>query len=311
MGVDHRPKIGPLREIARHKVLYLMLVPAAIWFIVFQYIPMAGLVLAFKKFEYAKGMFLSPWNGFENFRFFFQSGKAWLVTRNTILYNLTFIVVGVIAQVSVAIFINEVGSRLFAKGVQTLLFLPYFISWVLVGAFVYNLLNYEHGVVNSVLVSIGFERFNAYTNPGFWRFVLVFADLWKWTGYGAIIYLAAITALEPSLFESARIDGANIFQQVRHITLPLLVPTILILVLLNIGRILRGDFEMFYQIIGDNGNLFNATDVVDTFVFRALIRTFNIGMASAAGFYQSVVSFVTVVLANRLVRTVEPDNALF
>jgi len=302
---------GITREIWSKKTLYAMLLPAVVFFLVFHYIPLAGIILAFKRYEYAKGMFLSPWNGLENFRFFFCSGKALRITLNTVLYNLAFLSVGIVLQVSVAVFISEVPGRAFKKTTQSILFLPYFISWVLVGAFVYNIFNYEFGAFNSLMRSLDLEPFNAYGRPEMWKYVLMAANAWKWTGYGSIIYLASIMSIDPELYDSAKIDGAGILQVIIHITLPKLKPTIVLLLLLNLSRVLRGDFQMFYQIVGDSGQLFDATDVIDTFVFRALVRNFNIGMASAAGFYQSVFCFVIIVSVNAVIRKVNSDYALF
>ena len=306
-------KPGVIQELVRNRVLYVMLLPAVAFFTVFHYVPLAGLVLAFKQFDFRKGMFLSPWNGLENFRFFFLSGRALGVTMNTILYNLAFLGVGVVLQVSVAVLISEIPGRLFKKITQSLLFFPYFISWVIVGAFVYNILNYEYGAFNGLLRSLNVEPFNAYGQPWVWKYVLLAANAWKWTGYGSIIYLAAIMSIDPTVFDSAKIDGAGVLRQVWHITLPMLSPTIVVLLLLNLGTVLRGDFQMFYQIIGDSGQLFNATDVIDTFVFRALFRSsgFNVGMASAAGFYQSVFCFAIILLTNTLIRRVNSDYALY
>jgi putative aldouronate transport system permease protein len=288
-----------------------MALPAVIFFIMIAYVPMAGIVIAFKDYDFREGIFGSPWVGFENFRFFLLSGKAWLITKNTVLYNLAFLFVGLIAEISVAVAVAEVPGRIIKKASHSMLFLPYFISWVLVGAFMYNLFNVEYGTINTVLGKLGLEPINVYGTPGAWKFILTVAHLWKWTGYGSVIYLAAIMGINPELYESASIDGATVFQQAFRITIPMLKPTILVLLLLNIGRILRGEFEMFYQMVGNNGQLFQATDIIDTFVFRSLIRSFDVSMASAANFYQSVFSFVTVVLSNRLVRRYDRDYALF
>jgi putative aldouronate transport system permease protein len=306
-------RAGFIQELTRKRTLYLMLLPAVAFFTVFHYVPLAGLILAFKQYDFRKGMFLSPWNGLENFRFFFLSGRALGVTLNTILYNLAFLGVGVVLEVSVAVLISEIPSRLFKKITQSLLFLHYFISWVIVGAFAYNILNYEYGALNGLLRSLNLEPFNAYGEPWVWKYVLLAVNAWKWTGYGSIIYLAAIMAIDPTVFESARIDGAGVLQQIRHITLPMLKPTIVVLLLLSLGTVLRGDFQMFYQIIGDSGNLFNATDVIDTFVFRALFRSsgFNVGMASAAGFYQSVFCFAIIMITNAMIRRLNSDYALY
>lgn len=288
-----------------------MALPAIVFFILIDYVPMAGIVIAFKDYDFREGIFFSPWAGFDNFRFFFLSGKAWLITRNTILYNGAFLILGIVTELSVAIFVAELPGRYFKKTAHSLLFFPYFISWVLVGAFAYNLFNYEFGTINSILRTIGLQPIDIYGLPSAWRYILTGANLWKWTGYGSIIYLAAIMGINPELYESASIDGANIFQKTFRITLPMLKPTIVILFLLNLGRILRGEFEMFYQLVGNNGQLYRATDIIDTFVFRSLIRSFDVGMASAANFYQSVFSFGVVVITNWMVRRHNNEYALF
>lgn len=300
-----------IKNFRDNKILWLMALPAIVFFILIDYVPMAGIVIAFKDYDFREGIFLSPWAGFENFRFFFLSGKAWLITRNTILYNGTFLILGTIFELTVAIFVAELPGRVFKKTAHSLLFFPYFISWVLVGAFVYNLFNYEFGTINSILRSIGVEPIDIYGLPSAWKYILTSANLWKWTGYGSIIYLAAIMSINPELYESASIDGATIFQKTFRITIPMLKPTIIILLLLNLGRILRGEFEMFYQLVGNNGQLYRATDIIDTFVFRSLLRSFDVGMASAANFYQSVFSFLAVVGSNWVVRRRNNEYALF
>lgn len=300
-------------DLKRNKILILMVFPAVSYFILFHYVPMIGILMAFK--DYTTGgyreIFTSPWAGLKNFRFFFISGKAALVTINTVLYNLAFIIIGNIAQIFAAIVLSELKSVSFKKISQSMMFLPYFISWVVVGAFIYNIFNYEYGFLNSVLNALGFDSFNAYGTPGAWKYILVSVNTWRWTGYGSIIYLAAIMSIDTEYYDAAKIDGANIFQQIRHITLPLLVPTIIILFLLKLGTLLRGDFQMFYQIIGNAGNLYDATDIIDTYVFRMLTETTELSMAAAAGFYQSVFCLVTILISNYLVRRYNTNYALF
>jgi putative aldouronate transport system permease protein len=272
---------------------------------------MAGLVVAFKDYNYAGGMFFSPWNGLDNFRFFFISGKAWPVTRNTLLYNAAFIVFNMILEVSFAIIISELYHRKFKRIIQSSLFLPFFMSWVIVSSIFYNVFNYNAGVVNTFIVSLGGERFDIYGHPALWPFLLVFLKAWKNVGYGTVIYLANITSIDPQLYEAAEIDGANIWQRVRFVTLPSLAPTMIILLLLAMGRMFRGDFGMFYQLVGSNGNLFPVADIIDTFIFRALISSADIGMSSASGFYQSAMCLITILIANKLVKIFQPDYSLF
>ncbi|GIO37630.1 sugar ABC transporter permease [Paenibacillus antibioticophila] len=298
-------------DVKKYRTLLLMLVPGVLFFLLFAYIPMAGIVLAFKQFNYSGGIFGSPWNGFDNFRFFFDSGDAWRVTRNTALYNIAFIVVNNGLQIFAAILLFEVAGKWFRKITQTVMFLPYFISWVVVGAIAYNLFNYDVGTINMLLHKIGMESIDIYNKAAYWPVILVLVSAWKALGYGTIMYLAAITSIDTEMYEAAEIDGANIFQRIRKITIPNLMPTVIILILLAIGNIFRGDFGMFYNMVGNNGLLFSSTDVIDTFVFRLLITSNEIGMSAAAGFYQSVLGFATIMLANYAVRKYDKDHALF
>lgn len=298
-------------DVRKNKTLLFMLTPAVLFFILFAYVPMAGIVLAFKQFNYDGGIFGSPWNGLDNFRFFFESGNAWIVTRNTALYNIAFIIVNNVLQIAAAILLFEAVGKWFRKLSQTVMFLPYFISWVVVGAIAYNLFNYDVGTLNSILAAIGLERIDIYNTPSYWPFILVLVSAWKALGYGSVMYLAAITGIDTEMYEAAEIDGANVFQRIFHITIPNLYPTIIILVLLAVGNIFRGDFGMFYNMVGNNGLLFSSTDVIDTFVFRSLTTSNEIGLSAAAGFFQSVLGFATILLANYAVRKYDKDHALF
>ncbi|KUP20732.1 ABC transporter permease subunit [Paenibacillus sp. DMB5] len=298
-------------DLKNYKVILLMLLPAVAFFLLFAYIPMAGIVIAFKKYDYAGGIFGSAWNGLDNFRFFFESGDAWRVTRNTALYNIAFITVNNILQIFAAIMLFEVGGKWFRKLTQSALFLPYFISWVVVGAIAYNLLNYDIGTVNALLRGLGLEPIDIYNTPAYWPYILVLVAAWKSLGYGTVMYLAAITGIDTEMYEAAEIDGANIFQRIMKVTIPNLMPTVIILVLLAVGNIFRGDFGMFYNMIGNNGLLFSATDVIDTFVFRSLITSNDIGMSAAAGVFQSVLGFATIMTVNYAVRKYDKDRALF
>jgi putative aldouronate transport system permease protein len=314
-GPSHRGGRGKLatvgHELSKNRTLYLMFLPVAAYFIVFAYVPMTGIIVAFKEFDYRGGIYGSPWIGFGNFSFFFLSGKAWLVTRNTLFYNTIFLLCYTFFSVLTAILISEMAGRWFKKTAQTLLFLPYFISWVTVSAFVYNLFNYEYGFVNTMVRHLGGHGFDIYSTPSNWFFILPAFYVWKWVGFGSVLYLAAITGIDPQCYEAATIDGANLFQRIRYITLPLLRPTIIILVLLSVGRIMRGEFDMFYQLIGNNGLLLDDTDIIDTLVFRSLVVSQDFGMSSAAGLYQSVLCFVIILVVNGYVKRRERDSALF
>jgi putative aldouronate transport system permease protein len=303
-------KNGFLHEFKKNKLLFLMVSPAVIFFFIFQYIPMAGVVLAFENFNYQK-LFLSPFIGLKNFEFFFKSGAAFLVTKNTILYNMSIYIVQSFFQLFVAIILSELAGKYYKKITQSVIFLPYFISWVIIGSFIYNIFNFEHGTLNSVIKAIGMQPLDIYGTPSIWKYLLIGASVWKWVGYGSVIYLAAIMGIDTEYYDAADIDGANIFQKITHITLPALYPTIITLTLLAVGTILRGDFEMFYQVTGNAPNLYNATDIIDTFVFRSLTESFDIGMTAAAGFYQSIVCFITIMLSNYAIKKLDSDYALF
>ena len=288
-----------------------MVLPAIIYFIVFSYLPMFGIVLAFKNYNYADGIFLSPWNGLKNFQFLFTGGKILRVVWNTLSYNVVFIAVNQTLQVLTAILLTEIGSRHFRKLSQSSIFLPYFISWVIVGGFIYNLFNYEYGSVNALLKAFGAQPVDIYSNVGAWKYILVAVNAWKWVGYGSVIYLAAITGIDKEIYEAASIEGAGKFRQIFSITIPLIKPQIVTLVLLDIGRIFSGDFEMFYQVTGNNPLLYETTDVIDTFVVRSLLQLQDVGMSSAAGLMQSVINFTILMAVNGITKRIESDYALF
>lgn len=292
-------------------VKWLMILPAAIVVILMCYIPMGGIVLAFKEYNYHDGIFGSPWGWFKNFTYFFQSGKAFSVTRNTILYNLAFLLVNTVLQITCAILLSELTGKWFKRITQSVMFFPYFISWVVVGAFVYNMFNFEFGAVNTFLKSIGLEPIDVYSNKGVWPFILIGVSAFKNVGYGTVMYLASISNIDSSLYEAADLDGATMWQKIRYITLPGIRPTIIILFLLAIGTIMKGDFQMFWQVTGNNPMVLEVTDVIDTYVTRSLLQLQEFGMTSAAGLYQSVFSFLLVLLANKLVKKADPDYALF
>ena len=305
------PAASFFKTAKKHWILLIMLVPALLYVIIFSYIPMTGVVLAFKDYQYNGGIYFSPWAGLDNFRFLMVSGKLGEVTRNTLLYNIAFLVLGVVFEMGSAILLNEIISKKFRKVSQTLMFLPYFISWVVVGAVMYNIFNYERGVVNHVLNMFGTSSFDLYNSPGAWPPIIIFLKIWKSTGYGSVVYLAAITGLDQEMFEAATIDGANVWHKIRYITIPALVPTMMILLLLGIGNIFRGDFGLFYQTVKSSALLQPVTDVIDTYVFRLLITNSDVGVSAAAGLYQSVLCFFTITVCNRLVKKVQPDYALY
>lgn len=290
-----------------------MTVPAMILLMLFSYFPMAGIVIAFKNFNLSNGIFASPWMHpiYENFRYFFSSDNWVRVTRNTILLNLLFIAVGTIVNVGIAILFNELKSIWFKRTAQSLTLLPYFISWIVVGVFAYNLLNYEHGMVSEFIAKLGIDKIDWYSRPEAWPLIILIIFVWKSVGYNSIIYLATLTGIDHTLYESARIDGATKLQQIRYITIPLLRPTIVVLTLLAIGHIMNSDFGMFYSLVGDSAQLYPTVDVIDTFVFRSLKGSGDMGMSAAANFYQSILAFVLVYFSNRVARKYESGSALF
>jgi putative aldouronate transport system permease protein len=299
------------RRFNKNRVFLIMLIPAVVYTLIFAYIPMGGIVLAFKKYTYAGGIFGSPWNGLKNFEFFFLSGRAWLVTRNTVLYNILFIAFNTVLQMSVAIFLVEIRDTRYRNISQSLMFLPYFISWVVVSVIAFNFLSYDFGYVNGILTRFGFEKLNFYNNGSYWPVILTLFGAWKGVGYGSVLYLAAIMGIDTEIYEAAAIDGAGVFTRIFKITIPLMMPTVMILLLLAIGGIFKGNFDMFYNLVGNNGVLHSWTDVIDTFTFRALITNNDFGMSAAVGLYQSVLCFATILLANKLVKVYNEDFSLF
>ena len=300
-----------LKKLYKYRVYLLMLAPAVIYILVFSYYPMTGVVMAFKKYNYVDGIWGSPWNGIENFKFFFKSGQAGIVIRNTVLYNAMFIVVGTVTQIAVAVFLTEIHNKLFRKISQSMMFLPYFISWVIVGVMAFNVFSSDYGFLNKIIETFGGEKFPFYTEPKVWPFILLFFNIWKGVGYGSVMYLAAIMGIDTSIYEAAAIDGANVFQRIFKVTIPSIMPTVIILFLMSVGGIFKGNFDMFYNLVGSNGLLYNYTDVIDTLAFRALISSNDFGMSSAIGLFQSVLCFVTVMIANKLVSLYDRDYTLF
>lgn len=300
-----------MKRIWNSRTLLLMCTPAILFFLLFSYAPMPGAYVAFTNFNYADGIFKSPFIAFKNFEFFFTSDQVWLLLRNTVLYNLAFIFIGNFVQMAVAILLNEIMSRKFRRVTQAVIFLPYFISTVLVGLFVYNLLNYDFGFVSNVVRSVGLDMPKIYSMPGAWPFVTLTVYLWQTTGYGSVIYFAAIMGIDSTIMEVARVDGANGFQRIRHIILPNLRQTFVILLLFALGGVVRGNFGLFYNLVGLNSTLFPTTDIIETFVYRAMMRNFNFTQSSAVGLFQSVIGFLIVMVCNWAVRKAEPDYALF
>ena len=304
-----QPSLG--RTVLQHRTLLLMCTPAILFFFIFAYMPMPGAYIAFTNFQYNMGIYRSPWVGIKNFQFLFTSGQLGLLLKNTVLYNLAFIVLGNVVQLTFAILLNEVRNKGYKKTAQFIMFLPYFISDVLVSLLVYNLLNFDYGFISHLVRSTGGEMAKVYQNAGAWPFIIVLVNLWKSTGYGTVVYFAAITGMDSSMMEAAQIDGANAWQRIRYITLPTLKPTVIILFLFAIGGILKGNFGLFYNLVGNNSMLFKTTDIIETYVYRSMMNSFNFSQSSAVGLFQSVVGFFIVLGANAFVKHLDPDYALF
>ena len=295
-------------------LLYLIALPGILFFLIFSYSPMFGIVVAFKNFDIMKGIFDSPWSGLNNFRFFFTSNDAPHVIFNTLFLNILFIAATTFCSVWLAILLNEIRLKTFKRVVQSVLLLPYFMSWVVISMMVQQILNGLAGnpaLLNQWLSAIGIHGLNWFYEPGVWPMILTVIKVWQAAGYISIIYLAAITSIPEDVYEAARIDGASSAQVALQITFPLLIPTVLIMLLLSIGGIFHGDFGMIYSIIGDNGTLFPSTDVIDTYVFRALRLNGDLGMAAAVGLFQSAIGFVLVVFVNWIARRYNDNVALF
>lgn len=302
---------GVLYELKRNRVMFLMILPVILYTLVFSYLPMTGIILAFKKFNYTDGILGSPWVGWANFKFLATGGILWRITRNTVLYNIAFTIIDMVAQISVAIMLNEISKKWFKKLSQSLMFLPYFISFVLVQSISYGIFSYEYGLMNNLLKSMGAAPVNVYAETGIWPALLVFFHEWKGLGYGVVIYLAAITGISAEYYEAARVDGATKWKQIRYITLPLLKPTAITLFLFAVGKIMKGQFDLFYQLVGRNGILFEVTDIIDTYVFRTITQSFDPGMSTAAGLYQSFFGFVLIMTINHVIKKIQPEYALF
>lgn len=292
--------------------LLMLAVPGILYFIINNYIPMIGLFIAFKDVDYSKGILRSDWVGFENFKFLFQTTDAWIMTRNTLLYNAAFIVLGTILSIIIAVLMAELQKKVYSKFFQTGLVLPNLISMVVLSYIVFAFLNADSGFINhSILRPLGLPEINWYSEPKYWPYLLVFIQLWKTAGYGSIVYFAFIAGIDKSIYEAAKIDGAGKLKQIRMITLPLLKPTVVILTLMSIGKIFNSDFGLFYQVPMNAGALYSTTQTIDTYVYRALMQVNDIGMSSAAGLYQSIVGFALVMIANAVVRKFNKENALF
>ncbi len=292
--------------------IYLLALPGIIYMICNNYLPMFGIVIAFKKLNFAKGILASPWCGLKNFEFLFKSSTAFTMIRNTICYNVLWLILGHVLAIASAILLNEITNRFRARFYQSVILLPYLMSWVVVGYLVFAFLSADTGMFNnSILKPLGIAPVNWYSESKYWPFILTFVNHWKNNGYTMIVYFASIVGISQDYYEAAMLDGATKWQQIKHITIPQLVPTIITLMILSVGRIFASDFGLFYQIPRNTGALYNATQTIDVYVYNALMQRSDYGMASAASVFQSIVGFLMVMVTNAIVRKVSRENAMF
>lgn len=306
-----RTKKKRFADLKKNLPLLLLTLPGMVYLLINNYLPMFGVFIAFKQLDYAKGLFASDWCGFNNFKFLFRTAEAWRMIRNTVLYNLVFIVLGTVLAVLVAILMSEITHRTISKFYQGSMILPNLISMIIVSYIVFAFLSPETGLLNALIKSFGGEPVSWYSKKEAWPLILVIVQMWKTVGYNSIVYIAAITGIDPSLYEAARIDGAGKFRQITRITLPQLKPMITLMILMSCGRIFASDFGLFYQVPQNSGALYSVTQTIDTYVYRGLMQLGDVGMSSAAGLFQSVVGFLFVLSANGIVRATNKEDALF
>lgn len=314
--MQKKKKVGFWQNVWRYKALIFMALPGFLWFILFFYIPVFANVVAFKNFHISPNGFIdslmtSEWVGFDNFKFLFASQDAWLITRNTLLYNIVFLAFNLFFAISFAIIMSELRNKRLVKVYHTMSLLPYFLSWVVIGYFVYAFLSPDKGIINHWLTNGGKNPFNWYNDPTWWPLIFVIMNVWKSLGYNSIIYYASVMGIDPTYYEAAMVDGASKWQQIKNVTIPQIVPMMLVLLIMNIGGIFRADFGMFYNVPRNSGALYQVTSVLDTYIYNGLTSTGDLGMSSAASLYQSVVGAILLLMANFVVRKVEPDSALF
>lgn len=301
-----------ISHLIRYRHLWMLAFPGILLTLMFAYIPMSGLVIIFKDYNFQDGIFGSPWVGLKNFEFFFANfSKAWRATQNTIILNLCYTIFGTIASIALAVMFNEIRHKKYLKATQSLSIMPYFISWVVAGGILKALLNYDSGTINNILLTFGFDRVDFYNDPKYWRVILTICNIWKAAGYNGIIYFSTIAGFDTALYESAEVDGANLWQRIRFITLPLLKPTVIILFLLSVGKIMSGDLTMMMSITNLSSMLLETTDIIDTYVYRSVIGMGDFVMGSAVGLYQSIFGFALVLISNWLVGKFDKDYQLF
>lgn len=300
------------KQVRKYLPFYIMALPACIYFFINNYMPMSGLILAFEKYTVSGGIFGSKKIGLDNFRFLFKSEDAWLITRNTILYNLIFIILGTVMSILVAYFLHELKGNLPRKIYQTIILFPGLLSIIIISYLVNAILSGDTGFINMhILQPMGLDTIAFYSEKKWWPFILTFVHLWQITGTNCILYLANMSAIDPGLYEAANLDGASRFECFKNITIPCLIPTIITLTILSVGKIFNSDFGLFYQVPMNSGAIIDVTQTIDTYVYRGLMNTANMGMSAAACFYQSMVGFCLVMLTNALVRKISRENAMF
>ena len=325
MQQTRKPKCVPdLRASGRFSkakktlMLLTMVAPGALWLLLLRYLPMGGIILAFKNYKiypkdptFLNNLIHSKWVGLDNFKFLFTTGDSWVMIRNTLAYNIVFIILGVIIPVAFAIMMSELSKKFVAKTYQTLMFFPYFLSWVVVSYFLNAFIDAQYGLIPMAQRAAGETAVSWYTTPGPWPYIILFANLWKNVGYSTVLYLAAITGIDQTQYEAAAIDGASKWQQILHVTLPNLRTMIAILFILNVGKIFNADFGLFWNVPMQNGALFSVTQVIDTYIYRVLMNTGNIGQSTAAGLLQNIVGFICIIGANAVVKKIDSDSTLF
>ena len=307
---EHLGFKGGVAELWKNKMLYLMTLPAIVWVLVFSYYPMYGILIAFKKFSYKEGIWGSPWIGLQNFEFLFNYNGVGRIFFNTIFLNVLFLASTTILSIILALVFVEIKNKVYNKVVQTIAIFPHFVSWTVVAMFMSGLIG-GSGIMTKWIVNAGGTDPNFYNSPGWWPLVLVLLRVWQGAGYGTIVYVAAITGFDQEMYEAARVDGATRLQQITRITMPLLKTTAIMLTIMGVGKIFNGDFGMIYALVGDNASLYPTTDVIDTFVYRALRQLNNLGMSTATSLFQSLVGLILVFTTNLVTKKVEPDAAIF
>ena len=309
---------GRFSKAKKTLMLLSMVAPGALWLLLLRYLPMGGIILAFKNYKiypkdptFLNNLIHSKWVGLDNFKFLFTTGDSWVMIRNTLAYNIVFIILGVIIPVAFAVMMSELSKKFVAKTYQTLMFFPYFLSWVVVSYFLNAFIDAQYGLIPMAQRAAGETAVSWYTTPGPWPYIIVFANLWKNVGYSTVLYLAAITGIDQTQYEAAAIDGASKWQQILHVTLPNLRTMIAILFILNVGKIFNADFGLFWNVPMQNGALFSVTQVIDTYIYRVLMNTGNIGQSTAAGLLQNIVGFICIIGANAVVKKIDSGSTLF